>query len=230
MKPSASSGNKGIKAVVTGGPTREWLDPVRFISNPSSGKMGAALADAAHELFSETVFIHGPVERSVVSGKPYRCVAVDTTREMHDAVVKELGDRTVLVMAAAPADWAPAVKEDRKIKKSDGGMMLELVKTVDILTSIAALRETELAASRLFVCGFAAETHDIEAYAKGKLEQKKLDMICVNDVSRTDAGFGTDTNELVLFGKDGSRMEIANTSKSEAARRIMSIIAERIDF
>ena len=230
MKPSASSGIKGIKIVVSGGPTREWLDPVRFISNPSSGKMGAALADAAHELFPETVFIHGPVERSVVSGKPYRCVAVDTTREMHDAVVKELGDRTVLVMAAAPADWAPAVKEDRKIKKSDGGMTLELVKTVDIIKSVAALRETELAAARLFVCGFAAETHDIEAYAKGKLEQKHLDMICVNDVSRSDAGFGVDTNELIVFAKDGARIAIPHASKADAARRIISLIAERVDF
>ena len=227
MKPSAFS---GIKIVVTGGPTREWIDPVRFISNPSSGKMGAALADAAHELGAETVFIHGPVEGSVYEGKPYRCVAVDTTREMHDAVIRELGDRTILVMAAAPADWAPAVKEDRKIKKTDGGMTLELVKTIDILKSIASFRETDLAGTRLFICGFAAETHDIENYAKGKLEQKKLDMICVNDVSRADAGFGVDTNELVVFSRGGSRAEIPHASKSDAARAILGLIAEKVDF
>ena len=227
MKPSAFS---GIKIVVTGGPTREWIDPVRFISNPSSGKMGAALADAAHELGAETVFIHGPVERSVYEGKPYRCVAVDTTREMHDAVIRELGDRTILVMAAAPADWAPAVKEDRKIKKTDGGMTLELVKTIDILKSIASFRETDLAGTRLFICGFAAETHDIENYAKGKLEQKKLDMICVNDVSRADAGFGVDTNELVVFFRDGTRADIPHSSKRDAARRILELISEKVDF
>ena len=227
MKPSAFL---GIKIVVTGGPTREWIDPVRFISNPSSGKMGAALADAAHELGAETVFIHGPVERSVYTGKPYRCVSVDTTFEMHEAVIREFCDRTILVMAAAPADWAPAVKDNRKIKKTDGGMTLELVKTIDILKSIASLRETELSSKRLFICGFAAETHDIENYAKEKLSQKKLDMICVNDVSRADAGFGVDTNELIVFFRGGSRAEIPHASKLDAARAILARIAEKVDF
>lgn len=227
MKPSAFS---GIKIVVTGGPTREWIDPVRFISNPSSGKMGSALADAAHELGAETVFIHGPVERSVYTGKPYRCVSVDTTFEMHEAVIREFCDRTILVMAAAPADWAPAVKENRKIKKTDGGMTLELVKTIDILKSIASLRETELSSKRLFICGFAAETHDIENYAKEKLSQKKLDMICVNDVSRKDAGFAADTNQLVVLTRSGERLEIPFMEKLRAAEIIIRTIAERIDF
>jgi phosphopantothenoylcysteine decarboxylase/phosphopantothenate--cysteine ligase len=192
--------------------------------------MGAALADAAAELGFETVFIHGPVERSVMDGKPYRCIGVDTTIEMHDAVVRELRDRTILVMAAAPADWAPAVREDRKIKKTDEAITLRLVKTIDILKSIAAKRSAELSALSLFIAGFAAETHDIESYAAGKLEQKNLDMICVNDVSKEGAGFGVDTNELVVLCRGGERVEIAHTDKLSAARRIVALIAERIDF
>jgi phosphopantothenoylcysteine decarboxylase/phosphopantothenate--cysteine ligase len=165
-----------------------------------------------------------------VHGKPYRCVAVDTTLQMHDAVVSELCDRTVLVMAAAPADWAPAMKENRKIKRDDEKITLELVRTVDILMSVARLRRTDLSSARLFVAGFAAETHDIEEYAAGKLERKMLDMICVNDVSGSSAGFGSDTNELVVLSKDGSRLKIPLMDKSAAADMIIKQIISRIDF
>ena len=227
MRPSAVS---EIKFVITGGPTREWIDPVRFISNPSTGKMGAALARAASGVSENVVFIHGPVERAVCEDLPCRVIGVDTTAQMHDAVMDELDDTTVLVMAAAPADWAPAVREDRKIKKSDHALTLELVPTVDILKAVARFREGDAAGRRLFIAGFAAETHDIEQYAAAKLAEKKLDMICVNDVSRKDAGFAADTNQIVVLTRSGERLEIPFMEKSRAAEAVISIIAERIDF
>ncbi len=107
------------KVIVTGGPTREWLDPVRFISNPSSGKMGLAIADEGFKRTRETVFIHGPIEQSLLSNKRYRCVPVETTAEMLSAVRNEIVLNSVLIMAAAPADYSPAKRSDQKIKKSE---------------------------------------------------------------------------------------------------------------
>jgi phosphopantothenoylcysteine synthetase/decarboxylase len=169
------------KVIITGGPTREWLDPVRFLSNPSTGKMGVALADACLTRARETVFIHGPIEPSLVHMKKYRCVPVETTMDMLAAVGKELEDSAVLIMAAAPADYSPVKKSDRKIKKSDENIFIELAKTPDILREVDAMKQDGLIRN-LFTVGFAAETNDIEEYALKKLVEKNLDMICLNDV------------------------------------------------
>ena len=134
---------KNRKAIVTGGPTREWIDPVRFISNPSSGKMGAALADECSRRARDTVFIHGPIEPSLISTVPCRCVAVETTADMLDAVSRELEENTVLIMAAAPADYSPVTRANRKIKKSGKKMSLELARTPDILKVVAAMKKEE---------------------------------------------------------------------------------------
>lgn len=215
------------KVIVTGGPTREWIDPVRFISNPSTGKMGAAIADASVSRARETVFVHGPVSDALITGKRYRCVSVDTTGEMLGAVVNELEDKSVLIMAAAPADYSPARRFDQKMKKSGGTITLELNKTPDILREVAGLKDAGRF-SNIFTVGFAAETNDIEVYALKKLSEKKLDMICLNDVSQAGAGFGADTNIITIFVKDGSRVELPMITKQEVADRILDEIEKRL--
>ena len=215
------------KVIVTGGPTREWIDPVRFISNPSTGKMGAAIADASASRARETVFIHGPVGDALVTGKQYRCVSVDTTGEMLGAVVSELEEKSVLIMAAAPADYSPAHKSERKMKKTGGTITLELNKTPDILREVAGLKDAGRF-HNVFTVGFAAETNNIEEYALKKLAEKKLDMICLNDVSQKGAGFGSDTNIITIFMKDGSRIELPMITKQEVADRILDEIEKRL--
>jgi phosphopantothenoylcysteine decarboxylase/phosphopantothenate--cysteine ligase len=217
----------GRKIIVTGGPTREWIDPVRYLSNASSGKMGAALAEAAGEL-SDTIFIHGPMDTDLINEKDLRCVYSETTQAMLDSVIKEMVDGAVLVMAAAPADYAPAEPSPVKIKKADGDISLRLRKTPDILKNVAE----GINAGRwkdVFMAGFAAETHDTERYALGKLAEKNLDMICMNDVSREGAGFAVDTNIITVFTRSGSRIDLGIMPKTEAASRIFEIICSEIE-
>jgi len=218
---------KECKIIVTGGPTREWIDPVRYISNASSGKMGIALADEAASLSGDTVFIHGPIDDSMVKGKGYRCIAVDSTEDMLKAVLSEICENSVLVMSAAPADYAPLEKVKEKIKKNDSTISINLKKTPDILKNVAALR-SEKGMKNIFVAGFAAETTDTEKYALGKLAEKNLDMICLNDVSQEGAGFGTETNIMTLFFKDRSRIELPILSKGEVAKQIFSHIESQL--
>lgn len=215
------------KAIVTGGPTREWIDPVRFISNPSSGKMGVAIADECFKRVRETVFIHGPIDVSLLTLKKYRCVPVETTADMLEAVTKELEENVVLIMAAAPADYAPVARSDRKIKKGDTNLTIELKKTPDILKEVAALRR-DGRISDVFTVGFAAETNNIEEFALKKLSEKNLDMICLNDVSQKGAGFGSDTNIITIFARDGARKDLPMISKQEVAERIVDEIELRL--
>ncbi len=215
------------KVVVTGGPTREWLDPVRFISNPSSGKMGVALADESLRRARETVFIHGPIDASLVSNKKYRVVPVETTEDMLKAVKSEIEEGAVVVMAAAPADFTPAEKSAQKIKKTGMRISIEFARTPDILKELSGMRHDGLIRN-LFTVGFAAETDNLDSYALGKLADKNLDMICLNDVSRRGAGFGADTNIITIFMKDGSRLELPMMSKRDAAARIFDEIENRL--
>ncbi|OHD68571.1 MAG: hypothetical protein A2W19_12325 [Spirochaetes bacterium RBG_16_49_21] len=215
------------KVIVTGGPTREWLDPIRFISNPSSGKMGVALADESLRRAREAVFIYGPIDAALVSNKRFRAVPVDTTEEMLAAVRKEIEENAVVIMAAAPADFAPVKKSGQKIKKTDRLFSIEFTKTPDILKELKEMRSKELIRN-LFTVGFAAETENVEKYALNKLTEKHLDMICLNDVSQKGAGFGTDTNIITIFVKDGSRLELPMMSKQEAAARILDEIENRL--
>jgi phosphopantothenoylcysteine decarboxylase / phosphopantothenate---cysteine ligase len=215
--------------IITGGPTREWIDPVRYISNASSGKMGMALAEAATEVSSDVLFIHGPLS---INAESLLCrkIPVETTVEMRDRVLESLVPGCILVMAAAPADYTPASKSDRKIKKTAHTLTIDLVRTPDILKSV---RERILKSSDLqsaFVAGFAAETHDVEEYALGKLHSKGLDMICVNDLSQKGAGFNTDTNIITMLFRDGKRKEIPLMNKKDAAKIIISTIGEFVDL
>ncbi|HOO72318.1 MAG TPA: phosphopantothenoylcysteine decarboxylase [Spirochaetota bacterium] len=219
---------KDRKIIVTGGPTREWIDPVRYISNPSSGKMGAALADRAAYLARETVFVHGPVNPAIVTGKAYRTVSVESTSDLLAAVVGELEDNAVLIMSAAPADYTPVEKSGIKIKKTGDEITLRLKKTPDILKEVARLREGGRFPGA-YVVGFAAETNDTENYARSKLVDKNLEMICLNDVSAQGAGFGADTNIMTLFLRNGKRIELSLMSKEEVASRILDVIGSELD-
>lgn len=215
------------KVLVTGGPTREWLDPVRFISNPSTGKMGIAIADECLARARDTVLVHGPIDEGLLADKKFRCVRVETTEEMLAAVRGELEENAVLIMSAAPADYSPVVRADRKIKKADETISVEFKKTPDILRAIAAMKK-EGVIHNLFTVGFAAETNNTEEYALQKLSEKNLDMICLNDVSKRGAGFGTDTNIITIYVKDGSRVELPMISKREAAARILDEVETRL--
>jgi phosphopantothenoylcysteine decarboxylase/phosphopantothenate--cysteine ligase len=218
---------KESKIIVTGGPTREWFDPIRYISNASSGKMGVALSDEAYKISSDTVLIHGPVSDELIRNKPYRCLRIETTTDLLDAVLKEIGENTVLIMCAAPADYTPAVKSQEKIKKQDGEIVIRLTKTPDILKNIAVIRE-EKKLKNFFVSGFAAETTNTEAYAMSKLKDKNLDMICLNDVSKSGAGFGTDTNIITLFTRTGLKIELPMLPKDQAASEILRCIENEL--
>lgn len=215
---------KNRKLIVTGGPTRQWIDPVRFLTNASSGRMGLALADVGSKLFRETVFIHGPVTfAEALTDKAYRHEAVDSTEDMLRAVLAELEDYAVLVMAAAPADYAPAEISAVKLKKSDDELTLRLKKTPDILKGVAqAIGEGT--ASNMLTVGFAAETNNLEEYALRKLKEKNLDMICLNDVSRKDIGFGSQDNAVTMYFKDGEKKELPTMSKWETSGCIFAEI------
>jgi phosphopantothenoylcysteine decarboxylase/phosphopantothenate--cysteine ligase len=211
------------RIIVTGGPTREWLDPVRYISNASSGKMGLSLVKRAAGYSDDVVFIHGPLSVSYgISG--FEDVPVESTVEMRDAVLSGLCPGALLVMAAAPADYMPVRKEERKIKKGQERITIELVKTPDILK---AVREKKINENiPMTVVGFAAETNDAVAYGRGKLSDKGLDAICVNDLTRKGAGFGIDTNIITMLFPDGSARELPLMSKDDAAEEIFKAVIE----
>lgn len=189
---------EGIEVLVTAGPTREWLDPVRFLSNPSSGRMGYAVALAARDRGARVTLVSGPVELPKPEG--IRLVPVTTAEEMAAAVEQHLASARVLVMAAAVADQKPAHRAAQKVKKQPGSEQVELVRTQDILASIGARP------SRPLLVGFAAESENVEANAREKLSRKQLDLIVANDIR--DA-FGKETNRVLLLGKDGLRSELS---------------------
>jgi len=207
----------GLKVVITAGPTREPIDPVRFVSNRSSGKMGYAVAQAAREAGAEVALISGPVALPAPPG--VRRILVETADEMHQAVQAEIGDADLYIGAAAIADYRPAIVSARKIKKGADTMTLEMVRAPDILASVAALER------RPFVVGFAAETEDVEQNARAKLEAKRLDLIAANRVGEGLA-FDQDENSLLLLW-EGGREELATCGKLELARKLIERIADR---
>lgn len=206
----------GQTVLVTAGPNREPIDPVRFVGNRSSGKMGYALAAAAWRRGGRVVLVSGPTGLPTPWGVHRRDVT--TAAQMHAAVLEELPAATILVMAAAVADYRPREVAPQKLKKSPGGQVIELVRTVDILLDVARLK-----GDRLHV-GFAAETENLEQAAAAKLRDKALDLIVANDVTRAAAGFETDTNEVLLLDRTGAREELPLLSKDEVADRILDRI------
>lgn len=208
----------GKRVLVTAGPTREAIDPVRYISNHSSGKMGFALARACADAGAITTLIAGPVALS----SPPRVDRIDVTsaQEMFDAVMSRVDMADIVIAAAAVADYRPAKVSPAKIKKTAADtMMLELVKNPDIVASVAALE------NRPFTVGFAAETESVKYYARDKMQRKKLDMIIANDVSQTDIGFGSDDNAVMVFWPDGE-VEYNKTGKTQLSKKLVEKLAE----
>jgi len=214
----------GVHVVITVGGTQEPLDPVRFISNRSTGKMGIALATSARDFGAEVTIIHSPLQVTVPFG--VASVPVRTAAEMRDATVDLLPRTDVLIGAAAVADYRPATVADQKIKKKSGSLEIELVRNPDILGEIGAQRQHT--GRPAVMVGFAAETEDLLANAKAKLESKKLDLILVNDVSAPHSGFGTETNQVTLLDKWGDVLPWPLLSKDEVADRLMVWVARRI--
>lgn len=215
----------GKRVLVTAGPTREWLDPFRFISNPSSGKMGFALAHAALDFGARVTLIHGPVMQ-VPKGlsEHAEILAVESTGQMCEAVLSKILAADMLVMAAAPSDYTPIEREQQKIKKNEETFQIELRRTPDILKRVAAL-----CAQECHFCirvGFAAETTNIHEYAREKLHSKDLDMICLNDISQPDAGFAVDTNRIIVYNRKGECIELPLMTKTDAARSILTLSSD----
>lgn len=204
-----------MKILVTAGPTREAIDPVRFLSNRSSGKMGYAVAEVAVERGHEVRLVSGPVALDVADGVA-AVVRVVSAAEMLEAVLADFGWCDVLVMCAAVADWRPKVVADQKLKKDGAGdvMTLELERTGDILQAVGELKQSQV------VVGFAAETEHMLEEARRKLVAKGLDMIVANDVSRADAGFEVDTN-AVTFVTESSETKMPLMSKRDVAERLV---------
>ncbi len=210
--------------VVTSGPTREHFDPIRFLSNPSTGRMGHAIACAAQKLSNtDVVFISGPVTSEFATVSGAKNIAVTSTEDMLKAVDENLGPGDILVMSAAPADYKPAVRSPIKIKKTENPQ-INLVPNPDILKCMA--EKNRGFTPRAILIGFAAETHETEKYALGKLKDKDLDMIFLNDVSRQGAGFASATNEFTVFFRNGRRLELANAVKEILGDQIIDCIAD----
>ncbi|RUT36252.1 bifunctional phosphopantothenoylcysteine decarboxylase/phosphopantothenate--cysteine ligase CoaBC [Paenibacillus zeisoli] len=211
---------KGRRVIVTAGATVERIDPVRYITNDSSGKMGFAIAAAARDLGADVHLIMGSTQASPPQGIPH--TRVESAQDMYDALQEVWETADIVVKAAAVADYRPKEQFDRKIKKSGDQMSLELVKTVDILESLGRMKTTQ------FLIGFAAETNDLDKYAMDKLRRKNCDLLVANDVTQEGAGFGTDTNVVSIFDSSGLVEALPLMSKEMAALRIMELAAERL--
>jgi len=209
---------EGLRIVITAGPTREALDPVRYISNHSSGKMGFALAQAAVDAGAQTTLVCGPV--ALTTPEHVTRYDVQSAREMLDQCTELLPQCDIFIACAAVADYRPANIEQQKIKKGSEQRSLELVRNPDIVASIAASEP------KPFTVGFAAETNDVVTYARGKLERKNLDMIVANDVSNTETGFNSDENEVIVIWPHGEET-LQRSSKLAIARQILALIASQ---
>jgi phosphopantothenoylcysteine decarboxylase/phosphopantothenate--cysteine ligase len=214
---------KDKSVLITAGPTREAIDPVRFISNHSSGKMGYALAEAASKLGAKVTLISGPV--SLPTPERVEKISVESAMDMYKHVMKNASSNDVFIACAAVADYRPNSVADQKIKKTDDSdeMSITMVKNPDIVASVASIE-----ANRPFTVGFAAETQDVEKYARGKLEKKNLDLICANDVSVEGQGFNANDNALTLYWKQGES-QLPLESKQALALKIMQKIEQLMD-
>jgi len=205
----------GEIVLLTAGPTREFVDPVRYLSNRSSGKMGYALAEAALRRGAHVILITGPV--SLKAPGAAEVIQVETAEQMRAAVMANLKRATIAIKTAAVADYKAKHVSGEKIKRS-GPMTLELEATADILAEIAALRQNQI------LVGFAAETGNVLANAKEKLQRKQLDLIVANDVSKPGVGFDSDRNAVTILTRDGGVIEVPETTKWEVAHRVLDAV------
>ncbi|MCG6185726.1 bifunctional phosphopantothenoylcysteine decarboxylase/phosphopantothenate--cysteine ligase CoaBC [Anoxybacillus sp. LAT_38] len=212
---------KGKKVLVTAGPTREKLDPVRFFSNHSTGKMGYALAEAARDFGADVVLISGPT--ALPSPPGVQMIRVESAQHMYEEVMNHFHDSDIVIKTAAVADYRPKYVADNKIKKQQGDYTVVLERTIDILQTLGEQKTHQ------FLVGFAAETNDVERYAKDKLTRKNADMIVANNVVQEGAGFGTDTNIVTLFKRDGTMKKLPLLPKSEVAKEILREVHREIE-
>ena len=207
----------GQTILVTAGATREDIDPVRFLTNRSSGKMGYALAEAAARRGAHVVLVSGPTDLAAPEGVDW--VPVRSTENMRDAVRERAAEANVIIMAAAVADFRPAAAQSQKLKRGEAGVTLDLEPTPDILAELGRDR----AASRILV-GFAAETNALADNARLKLKRKGADMVVANDVTQEGAGFDTDTNIVTIFTRDGRETSLPKLTKFEVANRVLDCV------
>ena len=212
---------QGIKLMITAGPTREALDPVRFISNHSSGKMGFAIAQAASQRGAEVTLIAGPVNLETPTG--VNRIDVISGLDMYDKVHQTITEQNIFIGCAAVADYRAKTIAENKIKKQGDEVMITLVKNPDIVASVGNLKQ-----NRPYVVGFAAETQNVEEYARQKRQQKQLDLICANDVSLADNGFNSDNNALHLFDSNGDT-RLPHCSKTELSHYLLDEILQRYE-
>lgn len=210
-----------LRCLITAGPTREFFDPVRFLSNPSTGKMGFALAVAAKEAGWSVDLVTGPVSLPEPAGvMVYPVVTAAEMLRQSDAL---FGPCDVLIMTAAVSDWRPKATASQKLKKNGEGLTIELEPVPDIVATLAEERRTDQ-----FLVGFAAETENIEANALDKLERKGLDLIAANSVAGAEGAFGADENKLILLGRAGFREVLGPASKAIVARQLIEVIARLV--
>ncbi|MEH7222506.1 bifunctional phosphopantothenoylcysteine decarboxylase/phosphopantothenate--cysteine ligase CoaBC [Bacillus sp. JJ1566] len=212
---------QGKKILITAGPTREKIDPVRFFTNRSTGKMGYAIAEAATKMGAEVTLISGP---TTISAPPnVKVIPVESAEEMYTQVMSFYKQSDIVIKSAAVADYRPKQVYDGKMKKKTGDLVLELERTTDILKTLGEKKEHQL------LVGFAAETDNIEEYAKGKLTSKNLDMIVANNVTTEGAGFGTDTNLVTFYKKDGTHKELPMMTKLDVAKALLREVKQMMD-
>ena len=211
---------KGKKILVTAGPTREAIDPVRFITNHSSGKMGYAIARAAARRGAEVTLVSGPVQ--IQPPMFTKVIPVESAQEMFEAVSERCGEQDVIIKAAAVADYRPAHTASEKIKKTDGDLALAMERTDDILAWLGQHRR-----EGQFLCGFSMETQNVLENSRAKLKKKNLDMVAANSLKTEGAGFGVDTNVLTLITREGE-IPLPRMSKDEAAHRLLTEIRQQM--
>jgi phosphopantothenoylcysteine decarboxylase/phosphopantothenate--cysteine ligase len=208
----------GETILVTAGPTREDVDPVRFFTNRSSGKMGYAVAEAAVRRGARVILVSGPTDLPIPDAVDW--FPVRSAEEMHRAVLTRAAEANVVIMAAAVADYRPAAQQTQKMKRSGERLTIELEPTPDILADLGRAKHAQV------LVGFAAETENVAENARGKLERKNVHMIVANDVTRKDAGFDADTNIVTLFVRGGREISLPKLSKFEVANRILDQVLE----
>ena len=211
---------QGIKVLISAGPTREALDPVRYITNRSSGKMGYAIAEAANQAGAEVTLVSGPV--NIPAPTNVKLIQVESAQQMFAAVISESEHCDIYIGAAAVADYRPAQMQDHKIKKRHEPAVIELTQNPDIIAHVASL------ANKPFVVGFAAETDDLENYATQKLRNKNLDMIAANWVGQSEGGFDSDRNALQIFWTGGNQL-LPMTDKQQLAQQLLKTIIEKFN-
>lgn len=212
----------GKKILITAGPTYEPIDPVRFIGNYSSGKMGFELAKTAEKLGAEVILITGPTDQNLPASSSIKRIDVVSSKEMYDAVFKHYTDVDIAIMAAAVADYRPEKVSEIKIKKTENIFSITLIKNKDILYDMGKTKEKQ------FLVGFALETHNEEENAIKKLQKKNLDIIILNSLQNKGAGFKTETNKITIFDKNNKKYTFELKSKSKVAEDIFQFIESRL--